>query len=44
MKILVRHFNLPGLYEYLRITIGTEEENDKLIEAFEEIYNRSTQP
>ena len=31
--ILVRYFNKPVLNEYLRITIGTDEEMDALIEA-----------
>jgi len=36
-KILVRHFSKTGLYNYLRISIGLEEENDRLLEAFSEI-------
>lgn len=32
-KILVRHFDLPRLRDYLRITIGTREECDALIKA-----------
>lgn len=36
-KILVRHFSKPGLYKYLRISIGTEEENDEFLEAFKDI-------
>ncbi|MHA1439775.1 MAG: histidinol-phosphate transaminase, partial [Promethearchaeota archaeon] len=28
-KILVRHFSKPGLYQYIRVTIGTEEDNNK---------------
>ncbi|MHA1273176.1 MAG: histidinol-phosphate transaminase [Promethearchaeota archaeon] len=39
-KILVRHFSKPGLYPYIRITIGTEEQNNKFLEAFREIYNK----
>ena len=31
--ILVRHFNEPGLDDKLRITIGTDHENDRLIKA-----------
>ncbi len=30
-KILVRYFNLPGLDDKLRITVGTDEQNQKLI-------------
>lgn len=36
-KILVRHFSKPGLYKYLRISIGTDEENNKFLEAFKEV-------
>ena len=32
-NILVRYFNLPGLNDKLRITIGTEEQNQKLLQA-----------
>jgi len=39
-KILVRHFGKPGLYQYLRITVGTAEQNNKLLEVFKELaYN-----
>lgn len=37
MKILVRHFSQPGLYNYLRVSIGTEEENNTFLEAFQSI-------
>jgi histidinol-phosphate aminotransferase len=36
-KILVRHFNLPKLKSYLRISIGTHQEMIKLIKTLEEI-------
>jgi len=39
-KILVRHFNKPGLYQYLRITIGTDEENNKLLDVFKELATK----
>jgi histidinol-phosphate aminotransferase len=39
-KILVRHFNKPGLYQYLRITIGTLGENNKFLEAFNDLANK----
>ncbi|MFX1442730.1 MAG: histidinol-phosphate transaminase [Promethearchaeota archaeon] len=38
-KILVRHFNKPGLYQYLRVTIGTLEENNKFLDAFRDLVN-----
>lgn len=31
--IIVRHFDKPRISEYLRITIGTAEQNQRLIEA-----------
>jgi len=36
-NIYVRYFNLPGLSNKLRITVGTSEQNDKLILALKEI-------
>ncbi len=39
-KILVRHWNKPGLYEYIRITIGTPEENDTFLNGFKELSNK----
>lgn len=33
--ILVRHFNTEALRDFLRISIGTDDEMDSLIEAFE---------
>ena len=37
-NILVRYFDLPGLNDKLRITIGTEEQNHKLLRAIASIY------
>jgi len=39
-KIYVRYFALPRIDNYLRITIGTDEEMEKLVEALGEIVNR----
>jgi histidinol-phosphate aminotransferase len=36
-NIFVRYFVLPGLEDKLRITIGTPQQNDKLLSAFKEI-------
>ena len=36
-KILVRHWNKPGISEYLRITIGTDEQMDAVTAALREI-------
>ncbi|HEY8423532.1 MAG TPA: histidinol-phosphate transaminase [Clostridia bacterium] len=34
-KILVRHFNLPRINNYLRVSVGTDEQMDKFIQALE---------
>lgn len=36
--IFVRYFDLPGLNDKLRITVGTQEQNDALLAAMETIY------
>jgi histidinol-phosphate aminotransferase len=36
-NIYVRYFDSPGLDDKLRITVGTSEQNDKLMEALKEI-------
>ena len=36
-NIYVRYFNLPGLEDKLRITVGTRAQDDKLIEALKGI-------
>jgi histidinol-phosphate aminotransferase len=38
-NIFVRYFNLPGLADKLRITVGTTEQNEKLILALKEILS-----
>ncbi|KKN19734.1 hypothetical protein LCGC14_0942760 [marine sediment metagenome] len=40
LKILVRHFSKPGLYNYIRITVGTEEDNNKFLAAFAKIASK----
>jgi histidinol-phosphate aminotransferase len=39
-NILVRHYSKPGLYNYIRITVGTEEENSKFLDAFATIATK----
>ena len=34
--ILIRHFNTPGIEDFVRITIGTKEQMQKLKAAFED--------
>jgi len=36
--IIVRHFKLPRIDQYLRITIGTDEQCDALVKAIKEIF------
>lgn len=38
-NIYVRYFDLPGLHDKLRITVGTSEQNDKLVLALKEILS-----
>jgi len=33
----VRHFKLPRIEQFLRITVGTDEQCDALVAAFKEI-------
>ncbi|MFX1454560.1 MAG: histidinol-phosphate transaminase [Promethearchaeota archaeon] len=40
MKILVRHFSKPNLYNYIRVTIGSEEDNNKFLNAFKKIADK----
>lgn len=40
MKILVRHFSKPGLYNYIRVTVGLEVDNNKFIDAFQKIADK----
>jgi histidinol-phosphate aminotransferase len=38
-NIYVRYFDLPGLENKLRITVGTDEQNDRVILALKEILS-----
>ena len=38
-KIIVRYFNKPRINQHLRITIGTDEENNALVSALKEILS-----
>ena len=40
-KILVRHWNKPGISEYLRITIGTDEQMDAVVAALRDIVGEN---
>ncbi len=40
LKIAIRHFSKPGQYNYIRVTIGTEEDNNKFLSAFKTIANK----
>ncbi len=37
--VLVRYFNKPRIDQYLRISIGTDEEMDKVVEELKKIVN-----
>jgi histidinol-phosphate aminotransferase len=39
-KILIRHFSKPGLYNFIRMTVGTEEENSRFLSEFDKIANK----
>ena len=39
-KIFVRYFNKPRIDNYLRITIGTDEEMKKLVEFLKEYLQK----
>jgi histidinol-phosphate aminotransferase len=38
--IIVRHFNAPRISDYLRITVGSNEQVEILLAALEEIVGR----
>ncbi|MCG7924754.1 MAG: histidinol-phosphate transaminase, partial [Candidatus Thiodiazotropha taylori] len=35
--VIVRHFKQPRIKDFLRITVGTAEENQRLLEALQQI-------
>lgn len=37
--IIVRHFDKPRIQEYLRITVGTQEQHERLIEALKTLHD-----
>jgi len=41
-SIIVRYFNKPRIDQYLRITIGNDDENQALCDALEEIINQKS--
>ena len=40
-NIYIRYFDLPGIDNRLRITVGTEEQNDRVVLALKEIVRKS---
>ena len=38
-KIFIRYFNKPRIENYLRITIGTDDEMDEMVKAIGEYFN-----
>ncbi len=36
-KILVRHFAKPGLYPFIRVTVGTHDQNNKFLQEFKKL-------
>jgi histidinol-phosphate aminotransferase len=40
--ILVRHFSMPRIEEYLRVSIGTDEDMDRFLKAIFEITSRAS--
>ena len=41
-KILIRYFDLPRLRDYLRISVGTHEQMEALVQALREILSGSS--
>lgn len=40
--VIVRHFNQPKISEFLRITVGTNEQNQRLIESLKDLWIKSS--
>jgi histidinol-phosphate aminotransferase len=38
-NVYIRYFDMPGLSDKLRITVGTKEQNDKLLSALQQILS-----
>jgi histidinol-phosphate aminotransferase len=36
-RVIVRHFAKPRIDQFLRITVGTEEQNSKLVAALQDL-------
>jgi histidinol-phosphate aminotransferase len=43
-NVLVRHFNKPRIASYLRITVGTDEDTRRLVEAAEDVLEMTSKP
>lgn len=40
--IIVRHFDKPRISEYLRITVGTAEQHERLIDTLKELHTETS--
>ncbi len=40
--IIVRHFDKPRINEYLRITVGTSDQHERLINALKELHTETS--
>ena len=41
LGVLVRHFDKPGISDYLRITVGTPEQMDRLVSALKKLLSQT---
>ncbi|MHA1821564.1 MAG: histidinol-phosphate transaminase, partial [Promethearchaeota archaeon] len=39
-KVLTRQYNQKGMYQYIRLTIGTQEQNDRFLEVFDKLAEK----